>query len=56
MKYAQIIDGTVHNIIVWDGQTNIKMNGQLVEAGANPIGIGYTYDGNTFTPPEVDPE
>ena len=57
MKYAQVINGTVHNVIVWDGETELALEGDLVALGDQPAGIGWTYDGATFTapPPPEEP-
>lgn len=57
MKYAIIKDGTVINVILWDGQTDVGITDQLVELGDNRAGVGWTYDGTTFTaPPEEEIE
>ena len=55
MRYAQIIDGNVVNVIVWDGETDLGLDGDLINVDATPCGPGWTYDGTTFTaPPEDD--
>ncbi len=54
MKYAQIINGTVHNVIVWNGETNLGLAGELIETGDTPVAIGYTYDGTNFIAPPVE--
>jgi len=55
MKYAHIINGNVVNVIVWDGQTDLGLEGELVNVDNTPCGPGWTYDGTTFTaPPEPE--
>ena len=55
-NFAVLNGNTVHNIIVADtketaeyitGTTCIEYN------ETNPAGIGWTYDGTTFTAPEI---
>lgn len=52
-RYAEIADGTVKNVFLYiPGR---QLDG-LVEVGAD-IGVGWAYDGETFTaPPEPEPE
>ena len=55
MRYAQIIDGVVVNVILWDSQTDLGLEGELINVDNQPVGPGWTYDGTTFTaPPEPD--
>lgn len=57
MRYAQIIDGIVANVIIWDGQTDLDLEGELVNVEDIACGPGWTYDGATFTaPPAIDPD
>ena len=56
-KYALIENGTVVNVILWDGVTPWDPpEGQtavaLAETGA---WLGWTYDGTNFSPPPQDP-
>lgn len=61
MRIAMINDtGEVYNVAAWDGSTpwlphtpaQIVAGFKLVDISANPlISYGWTYDGNTFTPP-----
>ena len=53
MRYALINDGTVENVILWDGSTDYEppAGTTLVEIGSNIVHIGYLYDGTTFTNP-----
>jgi hypothetical protein len=51
MNYAQVIDGIVVNVIVWDGTTPLALDGELINVDDVPCGPGWSYDGNTFTEP-----
>ena len=53
MKYAQIIENVVVNVIVWNGETELGLEGELVQVADEIIGVGFTYDGTTFTAPPV---
>jgi hypothetical protein len=56
-NYAVVKDGTVENVVVWDGQTEFSVEGsELIEATVDAR-IGGTYDG-TFhfvEPPRPEP-
>ncbi|EGT4288665.1 tail fiber assembly protein [Cronobacter malonaticus] len=52
--YGVIVDGVVVNSIMWDGEGQLDMEGDIVLMGSNG-GIGWTYDGKKFIPP-VPPE
>lgn len=61
--YAHIDnEGTVWNCLVWDGVTDLGLDGELVEyTEDNPAHIGGTYVDGVFLPPpppepEPDPE
>ena len=59
-NYAVVKNGTVENIVIWDGQTTFSVEGsELVEATGNAR-IGGTYDGAFHyvepTPPEPTAE
>jgi len=57
MRYAVINNGTVDNVIEWDGQTEwTAPEGSTVLEAPEEVGVGYTYDGTTFTAPEPAPE
>jgi len=57
MRYAHIINGTVVNVIVWDGETNLGLDGELVNVDDTPCGPGWTVvDGQFVAPPEPDDE
>lgn len=62
-KIAMILGGFVDNIVVWDGDqawwdamtptyTLVDIT-DIKDARGNPIGIGYSYDGAEFAPPDV---
>jgi len=57
MRYAHIIDGTVVNVIVWDGETDLGLDGELVNVDDTPCGPGWTVvDGEFIAPPEPEEE
>jgi hypothetical protein len=58
MRHAQIQDGTVINVIVWDGETPYDPGeGITLVKCPDTVGGGFTYDGKKFTAPEpVEPE
>ncbi|MFL9943748.1 hypothetical protein [Paraburkholderia graminis] len=57
-NYALIENGTVINMIVWDGDTETWNPGAGVETiplvPGVAVGIGYTWDGSLFTAPPVN--
>jgi hypothetical protein len=56
MKYAIVKDSLVTNIVEWDGVSEYRVDGELVEADANAW-IGGTYNGSFVARPvEPDPE
>jgi hypothetical protein len=57
MRYAQIVDGTVVNVIVWDGEADLGLDGELVNVDDTPCGPGWTVvDGVFVAPPEPEPD
>jgi len=57
MRYAQIIDGTVVNVIVSDGEADLGLEGELVNVDDTPCGPGWSYvDGEFIAPPEPEEE
>lgn len=53
MKYAVVKDGTVLNIVEWDGEQNwqpAEGDAVLVE---QTTGIGWSFDGTAFSAPPV---
>lgn len=57
MKYAIIRGGVVENVVEWDGESPwTPPDGTTLELlGDSPAGPGWTFNGNTFTPPVVIP-
>lgn len=61
MRYAVISNGTVENVIEWDGETDYTTSGNLIQIDdEQTVSPGDTYDGATFTrvetpEPEVEP-
>jgi hypothetical protein len=48
-KYAQIVDGKVVNISVWDGKTKWEPEEEIVEIPEDSYaGIGWDWDGKKF--------
>lgn len=58
MNWAQVINGQVVNCIVWDGESPLELEGELVQyTDDNPASIGGTYKDGVFSrPPEPEPE
>lgn len=54
-RYAIINDGVATNVILWQGDTQIQVDGQLVEAPEH-IGPGWLFDGQEWTSPFPQPE
>ena len=52
MQYAQIINGSVKNIILADAEFAATLPGLWVECSSD-IGIGYSYENGVFTAPVV---
>ena len=56
MNYAIIEQGKVTNVTLWDGVSAwTPSSGEAVACPEN-VGIGWTYDGQTWTAPEPVPE
>lgn len=54
MRWAIVIDGVVDNIVLWDGSSawSPEKEAQAVQlAEGQECGIGWTYDGTTFSEP-----
>ena len=52
MRYAQIKDNVVINVIVWDGETPYDPGeGITLVKCLDIVGGGFTYDGKKFTAP-----
>lgn len=57
MNYAQVINGVVVNVVLWDGATEYTVDGELILLGDDsPVSIGWLYDGSTFTDPNPIPD
>ena len=57
MRYAQVIDSVVVNVVLWDGGTEYTIDGELVHLDdESPVSIGWLYDGSTFTDPNPVPD
>jgi hypothetical protein len=54
MRYAQVIDGIVVNVIVWDGTTPLGLNGELINVDDVPCGPGWLYTDGVFVAPSSD--
>ena len=55
-KYAIVKDGIVQNLIQWDGESEYRADGELIQADANAW-IGGEYNGSFVArPPEPEPE
>lgn len=52
MKYAIIDQNTVTNVTLWDGVTPWTPAAGEAVACPDNVGIGWTYDGTTWTAPE----
>ena len=56
MKYAIVKDSLVTNIIEWDGESEYRADGELIQADENAW-IGGEYNGSFVArPPEPEPE
>lgn len=51
---AIVVDGIVENVIVISAD-HVLAEGEIEYTAANPAGIGYTYDGTGFIPPQPFP-
>lgn len=55
MRWALVENGTVTNVVEWDGSTAYALSDQLVDlTGHDDVGIGWTYDGSTFAEPAAE--
>lgn len=53
--YAVVKDGVVINIVVWDGETEWQPDDGFAVKTDGSVGIGWLFDGETFTQPPVEP-
>ncbi|HHA1902824.1 TPA: tail fiber assembly protein [Enterobacter kobei] len=51
--YALIKNGVVGNVVIWDGEGDIFADYTAVCIDGLTAGIGWSYDGKTFTAPPV---
>ena len=58
MIYAQVMDDRIVNVVVWDGDSALELDGEFVQlAERAPLGIGWTrVDGVWVAPPEPEEE
>ncbi|MGX4981203.1 hypothetical protein [Enterobacter kobei] len=53
--YALIKNGVVENVVIWDGEGEIFADYTAVSIDGLTAGIGWSYDGKTFTaPPDTE--
>ncbi|ASG50766.1 phage tail protein [Escherichia coli] len=52
-NYALIRNGVVGNVVIWDGEGDIFADYTTVIIDGLNAGIGWSYDGKTFTAPPV---
>lgn len=50
-NYALIKNGIVENVVIWDGYGDIFDDYITVNIDDISAGIGWSYDGEVFTPP-----
>lgn len=55
MHYAVVDNGVVRTIAVWDGKTEWDPSPGVAIKVTGTVGIGWTYDGKTFSPPPLPP-
>ena len=55
-RYAMILNGKVDNICLWDGDTKKWQppEAYICIPAPDNIGIGWTYDGNTWAEPVIE--
>lgn len=57
MRYAQVVGTDVVNVILWDGETELGVDGQLINVDDVHVGVGWTYVDDTFVaPPDAEEE
>lgn len=56
--YAIVENGVVTNVVLWDGVAEwtppLGSAANLLPLGSQ-VGVGYTFDGTTYTEPAVSP-
>lgn len=58
IRYAMIKNGVVENISLWDGDTTRWQppEGVLTIPAPDNVGVGWTYDGETWSKPVINNE
>ena len=50
-QYAQVVDGMVVNVVLWDGETEFDVAGLVATPPNKPVGIGWQLvDGEWIAP------
>lgn len=53
MRYAEVINEEVMNVILWDGVSPYAAEGELILIpAALPVSIGWRHEDGQFYPPE----
>lgn len=50
MRYARIVDGTVVDVVLWDGETDLGDMGLLLPCPAE-VSVGWAHEADQWTPP-----
>lgn len=54
-RYAIVVDGIVTNVVLWDGQTEYVVEGDLVKiTDDRRVNAGFIFDGKSFAEPDGD--
>jgi hypothetical protein len=54
MRHAVVRDGVVENVVEWNGDSEwTPPEGATVVAATDSVGVGWSYDGETFSAPVV---
>lgn len=54
-KYAIVINGTVVNVALWDGETDWQPDGEFIQLDDDSrVGPGWAYVEGTFVEPVID--
>lgn len=56
MRYAHIADGVVQNVSIWADVAPATDEQGRVLVACGDAGIGWSYDGSTFSPPAFEPD
>lgn len=56
-KWSVVKEGVVRNVIIWDGQEPIQVEGELIAVEEDcPVGPGWTYENGEWVAPPSDEE